>query len=136
MANYYASCRSNYFKVKDEVQFRNWIEDFDVEVITDEVNGEVLLGFISTEEFGTIPYIEEDKDEGIMENRFLVEEISDYLKDGETVVIQEVGSEKMRFLNGYSIAIHSNGDFINLSLNEIYGMAMKKFGGNITECRW
>jgi hypothetical protein len=134
MSDYYAKCRSNYFKVKDEDSFREWIGDYDVEIFTDTKNGDQLFGFISCDGFGCIPVIWEDEETG--EERSILDEISEYLADGETVVIQEVGSEKMRYFCGIAIAIHSSGKFVNLNLRDIYQIATEKFGGEISECEY
>ena len=131
MANYIAYSRSNYFKVKDEGKFRSWIEDYDAEVITDDGNDELRFGFISVDDDGVIP---RNYDECTGDETLITEDISKYLADGETVIIQEVGYEGMRCLFGYAIAIHSNGEAIELNLHQIHDMAKDKFGGKVTEC--
>ena len=114
MANYVCSVRSNYVRVKDEQAFKDFVEDFECELIRAE-DGRV--GFVCDNADGCAPYRYSDE-EG--EHVFLVdceEEIGRHLCDGEVLVIEEVGSEKMRFLVGASYAFNHKGEclFVNMA---------------------
>ena len=87
MANYVCSVRSNYVRVKDEQAFKDFVEDFECELIRAE-DGRV--GFVCDNADGCAPYRYSDE-EG--EHVFLVdceEEIGRHLCDGEVLVIEEV----------------------------------------------
>jgi len=53
MANYYATSRSNYFKVKDNEKFKEFCGEIGVEMITQED----LVGFIKLSEKPTHRYV-------------------------------------------------------------------------------
>jgi hypothetical protein len=138
MADWYGICRSNYFRVKDETSFLKWTERFDVEIIRDNADGISRFGFYSTEFHGGLPtfYDEEAEERGEDCVVSILDEISSYLADGETAVIQEAGAEKLRYVTGRSYAIHSSGEHVKVCIDGIYAIAESKFGGNITECSW
>jgi len=43
-------------------------------------------------------------------------------------VFMEVGAEKLRYCNGYAIAVHSNGEYETLNLDRIYDFAEQRWG--------
>jgi hypothetical protein len=55
-------------------------------------------------------------------------EIAEFLIDGEIAVFMEVGAEKLRYCNGYAIAVHSNGEYETLNLDRIYDFAEQRWG--------
>jgi hypothetical protein len=134
MSDYYAMCRSNYFKVKDEQGFHKFIDDYGAEIITKSVNGQILFGFITGHELGYIPTRYDEEDDDCIS---ILDEISSYLAEGETAIIMETGNDKAKYLNGLAFAIHSNGECISKSLaSDIFKEAGNKFGGNITYCEY
>jgi hypothetical protein len=128
MANFYEKARTNYFKVKDLVEFKEFIELFyDIELLVDERKGSYALLF--SEESG-VPsqYYHDDKDEYIEVD--FIYELSRFITDDSIVVIQAVGSENMRFVSGYAIAVNSKNEQVSININEIYELAKQKFGVN------
>jgi len=137
MANYYATARSNYFAVKDEVTFRQWAEFAGLKVLEPTHIGQTPDG---TRRLAIAP--DGGNDDGWPTTRYneeteeyddvdVPEELVAYLKDGEVAVLMEVGSEKLRYLRGYATAVNSKGTIVNLSLESIYDLA-RKLGPNIT----
>ncbi len=120
MANYYASSRTSYAKMKDDDAFREWADSVpNAEVIwQDTVEDGRLYGFL----FGTfldnggIPgsRYDEDSREGV--DFDIYEEIQAHLADGWAISFVEIGSEKMRYLNGFACVV-SNKDikYVNLT---------------------
>jgi len=49
------------------------------------------------------------------------------LAENEMLIFQTVGHEKMRYLSGYAQAIHSSGETVEVSLDDIYKMAQIAF---------
>lgn len=126
MANYYAKARSNYFGVKDEKEFLKWTESHDFEV---EVNEDGLFSISPSEndDFGGWPYYDPETDSEID----ICEELSHHLQDEHVAVLQEVGNEKLRYLNGFSLAVNSKGEVKRVDIYDIYNIA-KTLGNHIT----
>lgn len=128
MANYVATARSNYFEVKDPEAFKSWVANCP------------NVGLISKDD-GTFAVYSDDPDSGSWPNYRFDEETGDYdeefdffagvaefLVDGEIAVFMEVGAEKLRYCNGYAIAVHSNGEYETLNLDRIYDFAEQRWG--------
>lgn len=130
MSDYCCDIRSNYFLVKDEEMFVEFMKRFEeLEVITtkatDQTNPgdefELLYGFMN--EYGTgIPscYYNEHNEEIDID---FAQELATYLAEGEVAVVFEVGGEKMRYLFGGAWAINSKGEIKDVNLGEIYERA-------------
>lgn len=124
MANYYGKVRTNYFAVKDPEAFREDIMNYPVEMISQEEDGQMLFGFVDTDE-GGLPnstYNEEtDEDTEILwEDLF-----TKHLADGWVAIILEVGSEKHRYFQGFASAYNNKGESVHLNLEDIYDLASK-----------
>jgi hypothetical protein len=128
MANWYGTCRSNYFAVKDVDAFN----EFCVEHQARPIEKEGLVGFVSEDEYGSIPnrYDEED-DEFIP----ITAKIHEHLAEGHVCVIMEAGAEKARYVTGIAIAIAWTGERTEIDIGDIYKQAQDEFGGDaeITE---
>lgn len=131
MANWYGTCRSNYFKVKDLEAFSTMLDTMEAELITKDD----LVGFIASNESGSIPdtYPEDDSDPVS-----ILDLIADHLAENHVCVIQEVGAEKARYLTGYAFAIAWTGEMVKVSIDDIYKLAQAEFGGDaqITEATY
>ena len=122
MANYIADCRLNYIKAKNPEKFKEFLSEYDVEIIEDS---EKRIGFLSNAEEG-IPGLISDGDylHTIDEDSRL----PSHLAEGEVLVIYEIGREKMRFLNGFAVAVNWDGRVSHVSLDQIYAQAEAEFG--------
>ena len=141
MANYYATARSNYFAVKDEMTFRQWAEIIGLQVITPthlDKTADGIPRFAITPAGGhdcgwpTQRLNEETKEFDVVD---VPVDLASYLKDGEVAVLMEVGSEKLRYLRGYATAVNSAGKSVSMSLDDIYKRA-RKLGENITRAEY
>lgn len=123
MANYIADCRSNYIKTKNPEKFKEFLSEYDVEIIEDI---EKRIGFLSNAEEGIPSLISDDGDylHTIDEDSRL----PSHLAEGEVLVIYEIGREKMRYLNGFAVAVNWDGRVSYLSLDQIYNQAEAEFG--------
>jgi len=121
MANYYATWRSNYFKVKDPEAFKKEMAEIsDIEVIEGNNTGHwAILG--KNPDGAGIPCFNTATNEEID----LPQVISSHLVDGEVAVLMEVGSEKMRYLVGVAFAVNSRGKTRQVVLQDIYDKAKK-----------
>ena len=127
MANYYASARTNYFKVKDPKAFKQWVDTLpDVAADFRKKDGKYVL--LAEGEYGwTTERYNEDVEDYEAVN--LEEEIVPHLAEGEVVILQEIGAEKLRYLHGYSVAVAWTGETIRVDINDVYQLATEKFVG-------
>jgi len=139
MANWYGSARSNYFAVKDEAAFRAWAAKRGLEV-WEEMEEKPADGKDPRKLFGVAPDdavndsggwptvdfgADEDNDEVD-----LIAELAELIQDNQIVVFEQIGSEKLRYLNGHATAFNSAGERIDLDLDDIYDQAKRRF--NVT----
>lgn len=138
MANYYCTARTNYFRVKDADAFNKWIEQFSgVETIVHKTQGTVGVLFDDG-----VPNCrwETEKDTDGNEHDVDVEvdfmdELAEHLADNEVAILQEAGAEKLRFINGYAVAINNKKETKQINLDDIYALA-KELGSNITKAEY
>ena len=130
MANYYASSRTNYFKVKDLEKFKNELKTFgdELDIYTDSGDRGLCIIDNLGDGFPSDYYNEEsedyhDIDWGDFFSRHLVE--------NHVAVIMEAGAEKLRYINGYASAYTWDGRSTHISLEEIYDKAIAEFGSDI-----
>lgn len=55
-------------------------------------------------------------------------EVAAHLADDDVAILQTIGAEKMRYVNGFATAIRSNGETIDLCLSSITRLAEEKWG--------
>lgn len=132
MANYYAVSRTNYFRVKDENAFRDWVAEAGFQIWIGDGQNEGMLA-LGPNEFSDdgcldLPYDDEPRD--------LVDELSQHLTDDTVCVLMESGHEKMRYVTGNAVAFNSKGEFVQVNLNDIYALAKQKFGVAPTACEY
>ena len=134
MANYIASARSNYFCVND------------VEGLGDILPGGVSLHrmrgdpsriclLVDYDDVGGWPtdfYNEETED---YEEFDWAERLAPFLLDDEVAIFMEAGAEKLRYLHGHAFAFNNKGEFVYMSLNDIYDKAAS-LGNNITRAEY
>ena len=111
--------RSNYFLVRYNEKFKEWAEDFDLKIFTN--NGKFAIG--GCEGYG---FPEDDPETG--EEIDFAKELSKHLHDGEIAVLMQVGYEDLRFLSGVALAVNSSGDCETVCLADIYEKAAEAFG--------
>ncbi len=134
MSNYYGSARTNYVTIENMEGLVQALADFDIEISAGDTDTEGKHCFLSDDDGGW-PCSTYDDDDNEIEFSF-EEIIMPYVKEGECLVSFEVGSEKLRYLNGYSIAYVRKGETVEstaINLNNIYKQAQEELGcENIT----
>ena len=141
MANYYASSRSNYFKVKDVDAFKKFCNKWGVEYIEhvteysrkegvpDKTDG--LVGFLGSDgDDGALPSSAMLTDADTGEEKELTQddffyELSTHLEKGQVAILMEAGAEKLRYINGWAIAITDKNKQVVVSLNDIYDLVRR-----------
>jgi hypothetical protein len=138
MATYFSTARTNYFRVKDVDAFNKWIEQFSgLETIVQEAQGTVGILFddgVPNERWETEKDADGNEHDVDVEVDFM-EELALHLADNEVAILQESGAEKLRYVNGYSIAVNNKGERREISINNIYDLA-KELGTNITRAEY
>jgi hypothetical protein len=148
MANYNGQGRSNYVQVVDIEKAKDIAEIFGCSIyISPEGNG--VCFFSNSEDGGHntmyTPDVEEDveryksifaieKEPVLGEEVALpgfVETIAGILQPEQVFIWVHTGHEKLRFLDGYAIAINKEGKTMQVSLDDIYDKA-KSLGSSIT----
>lgn len=133
MANYEASCRSNYFNVKDGDAF---LEEMSAIPFIEALNTEkgfVILGDCSNGSGWPSWVYDEETDEDIEID--LPEIVSKHLVDGDVAIFMESGAEKLRYIVGYAEAINNKGERKSINLEQIFELA-QELGTNVTDAAY
>ncbi len=59
---------------------------------------------------------------------FVPDVIAEHLQDGQVAVFVHVGNERLRYLGGFSVAVHSDGRQVRVNLDGIYDLISTEFG--------
>lgn len=128
MANFYGTARTNYFKVKDVEAFTEFVESINCVLIDYVIDGEKMYGFYSDDpDSGCFPSCRYNEETDQTEDINLVDEVAKHLVECEICIMMEAGAEKMRYIFGWATAFNHTGEYVNLSLSDIYKMAKDKF---------
>lgn len=117
MANYFATTRSNYFRVKHPATFEAWCKKFDLNFWTKSFDDKDDLYAISAD---FDPETEDDFD--------ITCEMASHLHPQDVAILFKIGSEKLRYITGRATAIHPDGRIVTVDLSEIYERAKGQFG--------
>lgn len=135
MADYYAYCRSNYFKVKDPEAFKTWVASFDDALKLYENTGDNTYALLVPEGYHWPACFEKLSEEPT--DRDFFNELSTHLQENSIAILMEVGHERLRYLVGEAIALNHLNERVSISLNDIYALAADELGGeNITEAQY
>lgn len=123
MANYYASCRTNYFKVKDPEAFKAVMDLVPGIEVHQQEDVFCLLG--NNDDGGGWPsaYHPSDDPDADLVELDLPTLVATHLADDQVAVFLEVGAEKLRYLVGYALAINNAGETRVVSIDDIYAKA-------------
>lgn len=132
MANFYGQTRSNYFAVKDAEAFKAELENYPVQIITKELDGVTLYGFLDADDDGAgeIWSIYNDETDEFDEIDW-GHVFKRHLQDDWVAVIVSTGVEKYRYILGDATAYNNKGESKTLNLEYIYELA-KDLGSNRT----
>ncbi len=136
MANYYETARTNYFRVKDEAAFNAFMDTVPGAEIAHSSTKPGMVCVLFTDE--TVPssrYNEETED---WDEFDFMAELAPHLADKSIAVLEAAGSEKLRYICGYAIAVNNKGEQVSVNINEIYKLATEEFGSDteITEAHY
>ena len=128
MANYYSSARTNYFRVKEVDAFNAWVKEFEDNNGVEVVDKEDTFAILFDGESGVPSFREVDGD---CDHLVFMDELSNHLADDEVAILHESGAVKLRYINGFAIAVNNKGERRVISLDDIYVHA-KELGKNVT----
>jgi hypothetical protein len=125
MANWYGAARSNYFRVKDAEAFEADMAKYDVELWSKDENPDLLAMSAAGDDGddGDWPSYDSETDEDFE----FIDKVWPHLAEGEVLVMKTIGSEKMRYLTGYAVAVNHRGEKVDINLNNIYDLAKQAF---------
>jgi hypothetical protein len=129
MEYYRATCRTNYFNVKNNDVFEKAMAKIPSITVKKEERGFFILG-IGPDASGWPSWIYDEKTNNRIEIDFPAL-VSQFLADEEVAIFIEVGTETLRYVQGQAEAINNKGDRRLVNLNNIYQLA-NEIGGNIT----
>lgn len=140
MANYMCAVRTNYFRVKDEAEFRELMgrvygseDNIGLWQKSDD-DGNPVFGFGCYGGISGIINAREDEEEDVDETAYdeFITGLQKCVADDDAIIIFEVGNEKLRYLVGHALIITSNC-LENLSLNH---MATQLAAGMLEDDNW
>ena len=142
MANYYATARSNYFAVKNEDAFRQWADLLGLKIMEPthkdkEADGTRRFAITPGDhtDNGSWPDSRYDEETDELEDVDVQEQLATHLADDEVAVLIQVGSEKLRYVDGSAVALNSRGESVSIDLWYIYELA-RTLGGNLTRAEY
>lgn len=133
MANYYASARSNYFRVNDPEGLQESLPD-GVELHTSSIEPDLVCMLVTCPDQGGWPTWVIDEDDNDVEFDY-ANALAPFLLDDEVVIMMEAGAEKLRYISGYARAFNNKGEEVVISLNDIYAKA-SSLGANVTPAEY
>jgi len=151
MANYCATARSNYFRVKSKQKFLEWVASIPSLGVWEEeepANGwrgrrvdwktgsDYFAICSSCPDSGSWPSVLYCEETDECTEIDVLDELSKHLDEGSTAVLFEVGAEKMRYVHGSANAVNSVGDVKWVTLDFIYSEAKETLGGEITKAEY
>ncbi|MCR6108566.1 hypothetical protein HXA34_19960 [Salipaludibacillus agaradhaerens] len=116
MANYESRMRTSYFNVDDEDILVETINNLDLDVTIIKTNKGLMI-YGSDFEYGRQEVFDTNGDYVEDEEINVFTLIQSHLKDGESVLINSIGYEKMRYLHGTSTII-TNYDILRINAED------------------
>jgi len=146
MANYYGTTRSNYFRVKDDVAFKDWCNELNLDWWDKTFDSQDGVFYAISADTGDCcgwptSVVRADPGDPDVENDVEVDvaaELADHLDPRDVAILLEIGSEKLRYLVGTATAVNSEGKAHTISLANIAEEARTFFGAgvNVTEAHY
>lgn len=133
MANYCASARTSYFKVRDLPAFELELQPLEVKIVHHDKQPELIAVFSDDEGGWPCWYIDEETDVDVEID--MADLIGRHLADDHVAVLIEAGAENLRYISGFAIAVNHRGERRQIHLSDIYELA-RELGPNVTEATY
>lgn len=136
MANYTCTVTTNWFKVKDEQQFRNlmsrvYTPEDTIEVAEDKYDGQKRFSFCCYSTIDGLRNAITDDDDEDIECSYdeFIDGLQACVADDDAIVIFEAGHEKLRYVTGICEVITSK-DYKYANLNDLASEFARSMLGN------
>ena len=127
MAQWIGVARSNYVKIADVDGLVKALEPFEIEVMGGDANvGKVMFTVSQESDDGGWPTYAcaEDGTEIKFDPAI---HICPFMEEGQILVMQEVGWEKLRYVTGHAVAYNKAGASTSVNIDDIYAKAAAFF---------
>lgn len=132
MANWYGTSRSNYFKVKDDCDFRVWADAVGLELLEDDGDGLFAITPPEANDGYWPSSVCIETDDGEFDQDIdIVDELPNFLAEGQVAILMTAGAEKLRYVTGHATAVTWDGRVTYVNLSDIYQKAADEFGLDI-----
>lgn len=134
MADFYGTWRTSRFKVKNEKEFREWVDTLPETELREYGKGFFSLMASEGSQFGTIPQYRhddpsDDEESDDFDDGFdLTDELAPHLAKGWCAAIFEIGNEKARYLGGIVEVVDWRGKKKAININHDAEKLAKKLG--------
>lgn len=107
MANYIASARTSYVKVRDAEKFEEWASGIcaDLQKIESEKHGTLYAFLFDQDDCGAIPDSRYDESTDEFLEMDIFGEIQPHIADGWGISFVEAGAEKLRHVHGFAAVV-------------------------------
>jgi hypothetical protein len=127
MADWHGTARSNYFKVRDNENFGTFMQQLLSMTAEHNVGDNTWLVQASDYNNGGFNWTIYDEDYEPDDSVNAMDEFASHLQEGEVAIFFEIGSEKLSYITGNSIAIAWNGEITIINLSDIYDLVATKY---------
>lgn len=124
MSNWYGTARTNFVRFADEAAYEA------AKALIDSTN----MQWHPHETHKLVAMVSGDDDSGGFDftttddKEIWWPDITQHLADGQVLVAIEAGAEKLRYVSGHANAVSKSGEYVKISLDDIYTLAFEKFG--------
>lgn len=148
--DYYSKARTNYFTPKDrdafEEDLRRYLIADDVEIVSARADSGHPADSIAVLMENGAPYVNPDfileqwdeNNPGVPAPAAedipsdIVDLLIPHLRDDQVLIYVTIGSEGMRYLDGYACAVNSAGERVTIDTTTITDLAREAFGPDVT----
>ena len=119
MADYVAYARSNYFRVLNDEAFLDWCEEVDLVAESRDKGDRLEYVIFPNTGDGAWPSLEQDADGDDVDREF-TEELIKHLDPDDIIVLNQIGHEKRRYVDGVALALAADGTQWRVCLEDVY----------------
>lgn len=126
MANWHGASRTNYVRIKEEQALRQALEPWEITVHRHPTRSDCFM-FEGACDNGDFPSSRSDDEDNEIDFSFQ-ELIVPHLAEGQVLLAQVIGREKLRYLTGYAYGYAWDGRVVSINTNDIHKLAAETFG--------
>ncbi len=127
--------RTNYFQVKNADEFRRAMNDFNVQIVEEPIQGVPHFALFDTINGGTWPLDKEGMGGKLIPVCFY-DTVAEHLPDGVIAVFMGIAYDSTRAICGHAMAIDNAGNRTKLELNDIYDQIKAKWDREVEKVQY